>query len=371
MTKIIVIGDPHFQSGNGAEVYQFISKLEELCKKEQPEFIVLLGDILHTHERLHSQALNMAVEMIDLLRQIAPVFLVVGNHDMINNQQFMTKNHWMNCLKGKKDLIVVDKLEKYESKSGELYLFLPYLPVGRFREGLAGSDYKQAEIIFAHQEFFGCKMGAISSLEGDRWGAEEPPVISGHIHSNQRLENVYYPGSSMQVAFGESDKNIIAVVETGKGENSLEKIKTKTKPNKTSPFPFSIREVELDLPRKKIIYTDMADIDSVKIKGKEGESKDTIKLTVSGNYEEFKAFKKTKKYKELIKTGTKVVFKSKKIEIKKSKEKLDSVAGETDFVKILGILVNSEKNPHLYLLHEKVVHDREIEATDFFFLDDK
>ena len=40
-----------------------------------------------------------------------------------------------------------------------------------------------------------------------------PFILSGHIHSNQKLQrNIYYPGSSMQHAFGESDRNIIAFV---------------------------------------------------------------------------------------------------------------------------------------------------------------
>ena len=67
-------------------------------------------------------------------------------------------------------------------------------------------------------------------------------------------------------------------------------------------------EIDLKLPRKKIIYIDIENIDSYKLP----ETDDKIKVTLNGNYEEFKSLIKTKKYKELLEKGVKVVFKHKK-----------------------------------------------------------
>ena len=87
------------------------------------------------------------------------------------------------------------------------------MPPGRFHEALGTKKWTDATCIWAHQEFYGCKMGAIVSVEGDKWDLHSPLVISGHIHSKQRpQENVYYSGSAMQHAFGESEKNIIAYI---------------------------------------------------------------------------------------------------------------------------------------------------------------
>ncbi len=45
------------------------------------------------------------------------------------------------------------------------------------------------------------KMGAIESIEGDKWDHSFPLVISGHIHSEQRPQkNIFYPGSVIQHA---------------------------------------------------------------------------------------------------------------------------------------------------------------------------
>jgi hypothetical protein len=151
----------------------------------------------------------------------------------------------------------------------------------------------------------------------------------------------------MQHAFGESDKNIIPILTwNNPGEQYI------------------LREVDLELPRKKIIYSDVVSMEEFKIP----ETEDKVKITLSGNYEEFKAFKKSKKYKEIIKTGTKVVFKPKKI---KQDDELKTIAepvDETNFISILSSLVNTEKNSFLYQVYELVVNNNQISEDDVAFL---
>ena len=76
------------------------------------------------------------------------------------------------------------------------FLFVPYVPPGRFVEALEtykNINWKDVDCIFAHQEFYGCKMGAILSEEGDKWESKWPLVVSGHIHSRQWInKNIYY-----------------------------------------------------------------------------------------------------------------------------------------------------------------------------------
>jgi hypothetical protein len=82
-------------------------------------------------------------------------------------------------------------------------------------------------------------------------------------------------------------------------------------------------------------------------------------------YDEFKAFKKTKKYRELVKTGTKVVFKPKKV-TNEEKEK-DPEVNETDFTKILNALVMNERNSFLYQAYELIVNSKTISEDDILF----
>jgi DNA repair exonuclease SbcCD nuclease subunit len=349
--KIIAIGDPHFQVTNIPEVNTFIDRMEDLAKKENPDLIIILGDVLHTHERLHTTPLNKAYEFVEKMRNIAKTFVLVGNHDAINNQIFLTPDHWMNGMKQWENVTIVDTvvhrhIDKYH------FVFCPYVPPGKFQEALDSNEenWKQADCIFAHQEFYGCKMGAIISVEGDKWSSELPPVVSGHIHSKQTLqEGVYYCGSSMQHAFGESDKNIIPIFTWKKAGK-----------------PYSLEEIDLELPRKKIIYTDVESMkDYVP-----PETEDKIKLTISGVYDDFKAFKKTKKYKELTKQGTKIVFKPKKIQVEEKEEGKEEKfeVDESDFNRILTTLISNEKSSFLHQVFELVVNNRTIEEEDILFL---
>ena len=66
---------------------------------------------MHYHERIFTQALNKTLEVVTTLLNYAPVDILVGNHDMINNQQFLTSNHWLNVLAGYKNVTVIDKPE--------------------------------------------------------------------------------------------------------------------------------------------------------------------------------------------------------------------------------------------------------------------
>ena len=343
MTTTLFIGDQHFKTTNIPEVELFIKKITELAEEKKPDIIVLGGDLLDCHERLHTVPLNKAYELINNMRRISKTYVLVGNHDIINNQQFLTENHWLNSMKEWENTVIVDKVLT-ETIDESMFVFVPYVPPGRFQEALGTLDededyWKNAKCIFAHQEFFGCKMGAISSVEGDKWPLDYPEVVSGHIHSKQRPQkNVYYSGSAMQHAFGESTKNIIAHLTF----------------SSKSPG-YELDEIDLNLPRKKIVYMDIESIDDYKVP----ETKDKIKITVSGGYDQFKALKKTKKYKKLVKDGVKVVFKAKKIEHKK--EISEKIVNETAFSTILNEIVNQKNNSYLYATYELVVNNKEVD----------
>lgn len=349
MTTFIVIGDPHFQTINIIEIDLFIDKIVQLVINKNPNYVIILGDLLHSHERLNTIPLNKAYYLIDKLRNITTTYVLVGNHDMISNQQFLTQNHWMNGLKEWHNVIIVDKIT-YIHCNEQFFVLAPYVYPGRFQEALetGNEDWKFANCIFAHQEFSGCKMGAIISIEGDKWSLDFPSVISGHIHSRQTPQkNIYYPGSAMQHAFGESTKNIIAFFTFNNNDHYI------------------LDEIDLKLPRKNILYMDIDNLDQYKI---DENSKDKIKISISGIYDEFKAFKKTKKYKNLIEKGVKVVFKPKKIEIKAQKEYKHIVSNETNFSNILNKIIINTKDSYLVQAYEMVVNNKQVNE-EIIFLD--
>ena len=359
-SKVIVIGDQHFKINNIPEVEEYISKIEVLVRSKEPDFIVLLGDMLDQHEKIHSVPLNKAFEFINRMRKIAKTFVLVGNHDMYSNQTFLTPDHWLNALKEWENVEVIDTVVK-TSINGNDFIFCPYVFPGRFEEALntilEENEWKKAKCIFCHQEFEGCKMGAIISIDGDRWSEEYPSIISGHIHKNQTINNIYYPGSSMQVSFGETDKNIVSYV-------VFDKEKTE----------YELEEIEIDLPRKKILYMDIEELEKFNVE----KTKDKLKITISGSYEEFKTLKKTKKYKEITDDGVQIVFKSKKKEIRNLKDHIEeqlenqksnkTVTDGSNFRKILDESIKKEKNPYLFETFEYVINGRKVEHEDVIYI---
>lgn len=339
IVNILFIGDPHFQIGNITEINIFIEKIIDIANSKKPDLIIIAGDLLHTHERLHTIPLNKAHDFINSMRKISKTYVLVGNHDYIQNQQFLTTNHWMNAMKEWSNTVIVDSVI-VEYIKDKKFIFCPYVPNGRFEEALntlKSDKWDDATCIFAHQEFFGCKMGGIISTEGDKWDLNNPFVVSGHIHQKQILQkNIYYSGSALQHSFGDSEDNIIPFFTFFNNE-------------------YKIDEINLNLPRKKIVYMNIDDIDKYIINE---DSDDKIKITIKGDYNEFKSLKKSKKYKEMIDAGLKIVFKPKKI-IQPIKN--DDIKINTDFNKILYSIITEQNNPYLLQSYELIINDNHID----------
>ena len=342
--KIIAIGDPHFKVENIKEVELFINRLEIEVKQRHPDIIVCLGDLLDTHERLHTSPLNKAYDFIYRMSQIAPTYVLVGNHDMINHCQFLTENHWMNVFKEWDNVHIVDTVQSLHVQN-QILLFSPYVPPGRFAEALDTSDIewnnnKKVSCIFAHQEFYGCVMGPIKSEEGDKWDSQWPLVVSGHIHSHQKPQpNIYYTGSAMQHAFGESEYNIILELDITPGDDDN--------------WKYDFKTFELGLPRKRILYKDIKDIDKkfcIPNKFKE----DRVKISLSGTQEQYKSFKKTTVYKKLCKNGIKLVFNRRKlcqqesVDTQQHSKTLENKSFEKTFVDMI------KETPGLLALYKQI-----------------
>lgn len=286
--SILAIGDLHIQLDNLADINVFLKQLEKYLLTVKVDLIINLGDTLHTHETVHTPCLNKMLEYIRLCEKYAPTYVLVGNHDYQNNAQYLTDNHpfvgW------KKSHNIVDRVISITVK-GHKIVMLPYVPDGRFQEALSGEEFRDAKCIFAHQLLNGAKMGAITAKDVEDWPLDFPMVISGHIHDKQHPQpNLYYTGSSIQVSFGEREDHTISLITLPEG-------------------PVQIQEINIDPPTKKTVYFDISKVSDMKLPVQENTK---LKVSISGDAEEFKTFKKTEQYKNLIKDGVKVVFKQKR-----------------------------------------------------------
>jgi DNA repair exonuclease SbcCD nuclease subunit len=316
--KILFSGDPHIKTDNHIDVDILLSELEKICQSITVDLIIVGGDIMHYHERIFTQALNKTLHFIKTLSKYAHIDILVGNHDMINNQQFLTSNHWLNVF-SEKNISVIDKpIKKQIDKF--IFMLCPYVFPGRFIEALETVDknWKECNVIFAHQEFKGCKMGSIISVEGDEWKKEYPQIISGHIHDNQIINNIYYPGTPLQHSFGDSEKRIVCYID----ENN------------------KIINLDLNVPKKKIVKATLSTLPEIK--------ETSMKIKLSATQEEFKLFKQSDQYKEYIDKGV-------KIQLEKTKSEIHS--DQKTFQTILDDLILKDGNSLLKKIYKSIINE--------------
>lgn len=306
---------------------------------------------------------EISVTKLDQVRDYYGIELEYGHRFLLAdrtvvhncNQQFLSENHWMNGMKEWENVTVVDKVI-VEKLRGEKFVFVPYVFPGRFVEALntATDTWSDASCIFCHHEFFGSKMGAITSIDGDKWSEKDCQVVSGHVHRRQKPQkNIYYTGSSIQVAFGENEDKTIALL-------TFDRKKC------------SITEIPLGLPRKKIVHLDVEDIESYV---PPVDSQDSIKITVTGNHDQFKALKKTKKYKELINSKIKIAFKPQAISTMQQELGTSGASTVLDHISdnrvvfddILSNLVSTKRDAYLLQAYEHVVNNRYIDENTIIF----
>ena len=205
MTSILCIGDMHIKPDNIPEIDIFFKELKEHLTHNKYDGIVFLGDLLHTHEKINTMALNKAIEFFQLCSTYCILYVLIGNHDYINNSQICTTNHPFNSCKYMNNVIIIDNYNQIKIDTLKIG-FLPYVPDGKAIEILneKDSEWKSNNIIFSHITIDGCKMGAIKAENTNKWNEEYPLLISGHIHETQWVNNnVYYPGSCVKTCFGE------------------------------------------------------------------------------------------------------------------------------------------------------------------------
>ena len=244
--NVLLIGDPHFKTNNVLETNRFVQETLKYVQenKDNITFIVVLGDVLDTHEKIHMQALCRANNFLLSLASYCYTYVLIGNHDRMNNKIYMTEDHPFTALKNTENIKIIDKTYKNDE-----FIFVPYVENGRFLEALETVNFNpkdDCKAIFAHQEFKGAQMSNIISEDGDKWPEDYPIVFSGHIHDFQQPQkNILYPGTPYQNSFYESrDKCIILLTFEGN--------------------EYSYQKIKLDTIRKKTIKAKVSDLDNIK-----------------------------------------------------------------------------------------------------------
>lgn len=288
MLDLLFIGDCHYSVKNILQTDIFEKELYKHLHNNKYDYIVLAGDNLCDHERLHVEPLNRINNFFRELMKYAEVITLVGNHDFENNNVFLTNNHWLNMYKHWGDRFAVVDDIKIIIKNGIKLTFVPFVSNGRFIEALntRKGEWEDSEVIFAHQELSGVHNNDLIVSNVENWSTSYPLVVSGHIHKKQHVnKNIIYTGSILQHSFDEkNDKSLLSI----SWENDIRIIKEIVLPN---------------LPTKVQLNLTIEEFKGLKVESLNGKNVE-YKIVVTGE----RSVLFNEKITELNKMKIKVVF---------------------------------------------------------------
>lgn len=335
--KTLVIGDPHFKDNNKDDTDALHDQVIEILDGGDIDLVVVLGDIMHYHGKGDMKTYIRACKFLkDIASRVGKErsYLIIGNHDRVNNTVAEGEEHWFYPLKDHPNYpTIVDEVTV--KKVGDAVVgFVPYTPAGSLDTyllpRLGDVEMGSVNVFYMHQEFKGCSMGSRKSIHGDVWPSDRPFVISGHEHGRHKVgKNIFYTGTPYHTDFGESgDKFLHTITQSDSGAIGIKNIKSKV-PKKLTLRMNASEFVSYDFPKNDWIRTKITD-----------SSRKLVHL------------KSSKKYTDLLNNPKiKIVF------LDESKSAPDAIVGAVPAVKMSFLQRLSEKvesDPKLKSLYDDI-----------------
>lgn len=284
MEQILVVGDPHFKHNNRIETDKLLEDIVSMIKIKSIDIVVVLGDIMNDHEKIDLKVFKRVEKFITEISDLTQIYILIGNHDRVNNKVFLTDEHVFGPYKRWKNVYIVDDHCPVITWKNLNICLAPFVPDGRFMEALNISkiDLTKIDLIFCHQEFTNCSINKITKSKCDEWLPHYPLIISGHIHHYEiSSDNLIYLGTPFQHNFGDNPNN--------RGIFLL---------NESMEIEFH----ELSIPKKIVIEVDYKDIDEIEL-----NNRDKFKILIRGPKNIVKDILQNRSYQEKF-SGVKIVF---------------------------------------------------------------
>jgi len=211
-TKIAHIADTHIKNLKYHDDYRAcFEQMYQSLREQEVDYIIHCGDIAHTKTQISPEFVEMASNMFSSLADIAPTFVILGNHDgnlkNANRQDAITP--------------IIQALDspylRLLKNSGETSLaygnvVLNVLSVFDRDNWVQPTDPGKINIALYHGAISNCQTDAGWTMEHGEDSLtifeEFDFAMLGDIHKRQFLDDerrVYYPGSTIQQNHGESN----------------------------------------------------------------------------------------------------------------------------------------------------------------------
>lgn len=209
MYKIAHIADTHIRNLKYHDEYRLVfNKIYADLRKKQPDVIVHCGDIAHTKTQLSPEYFVMASEFLYNLAEIAPTYVILGNHDgnLKNSNREDAITPIVEAL-SHKSLHLLKNSGETEVLDGLVFNVLSVFDRDNW---VPPSDPDKINIALYHGAISGCKTGSGYTMT---FGEDSVDIFDkfdfamlGDIHNPQSLDmkgRIRYAGSTIQQNFGE------------------------------------------------------------------------------------------------------------------------------------------------------------------------
>jgi hypothetical protein len=203
-SKILCLSDPHLTE-NSRDQYRhnFMHDLLGIIDRRKPDAVAILGDLTEEKDRHSAKLVNQIVGELGDIAAVMPLLMLMGNHDYRNEGHpfFAFTRHIPNVAWVDKVSTSIELPEEFRAIFDGC-LFLPHTL--DYERDWAGVDFQDFRFIFAHNTF----AGAISNgraLDGVPAGIfpDNARVLSGDIHTPQKIGPVTYIGAPYTIDFGD------------------------------------------------------------------------------------------------------------------------------------------------------------------------
>lgn len=210
--RAFIIGDIHLGIRAASMDWFEISKkyfeeyLIPLIEKNYKEgdIIIQLGDLFENRQTINLKFNSYAIEILERLGKILPVYIICGNHDI-----YYKKTNTVTSLDSIKYIPNIFLYKEPEIiKFGKTECLMMPWRADHHEESETLDAFPKAEFVFCHSEMQGVMLNKKSvQHEGTKVSKFKnyKRVYSGHIHYSQTIKNVVMVGNAYQMT--RSDHN--------------------------------------------------------------------------------------------------------------------------------------------------------------------
>lgn len=203
--KLILISDIHFGVRNDSAEWldnmssYFANFFIPLLRSKVNEGVAvcILGDLFDNRQSINIDTMNIASGIIRQIAELAPVYIMAGNHDMSRRSDSSLNS--LVIVKGIPNVVVIDSYSsvhwKTSSGSSRRVGFIPY--TGIYSKETEAVSKSNEDYIFLHTEVLGAIFDSGKPIKDGAVTTASPAkrIFSGHIHKRQELGKFTYIGS--------------------------------------------------------------------------------------------------------------------------------------------------------------------------------